>query len=675
MTMQIIDAQSPEAHSADLKAENIDKLKALFPELITEGPNGVAINQDVLKQLVGDATVTDADEKYGLNWHGKRAARQLALTPSTGTLLPCPDESVDWDTTQNLMIEGDNLEVLKLLQKSYAGKVKLIYIDPPYNTGDDFVYPDNFEDSISSYLELTGQVESGRKITSNTEASGRFHTAWLNMLHPRLKLARNLLQSDGYIAVSINDRELSHLRQIMNEIFGEENFISVLVYDKNRKNDAKLVSNGHEYMVIYGKNKSLLTELDVRLRAPKEGADEVKEIFEKLRKELNDDWKKIADELKKFYSTFSEDDPRLPLARFTKVDERGPYRDDGDPSWPGGGGPRYEVPHIKTGKPCKIPSRGWVWPTYERMKEEIDAGNIAFGQDETTIPSVRRNLFEKNDQVMRSVQFSYAQKASQDFAEIFDGKSIFQNPKSYLDMKKIVEYFSSGNDVVLDFFAGSGTTGHGVMLANADGNQRRRFILVQLPEPLDLENKDQKNAAEFCLESGFQMKLSEITKERLRRAAIRVNSEFPSYQGDFGFRVYKLDVSNIRAWDQNPEDIERSLLDHQNHLIEDRSESDILYELLLKLGLDLCVPIEQQQIAGKTVHSIGGGVLLACLAERITRDQVEDLAQGIVAWHKAQAPASDSTCVFRDSAFADDIAKTNLAAILNQAGIKNVRSL
>ncbi|QGW22957.1 site-specific DNA-methyltransferase [Stutzerimonas nosocomialis] len=673
--MQKIDAQSPEANSADLKAENIDKLKALFPELITEGPNGVAINQDVLKQLVGDATVTDADEKYGLNWHGKRAARQLALTPSTGTLRPCPDESVDWDSTQNLMIEGDNLEVLKLLQKSYAGKVKLIYIDPPYNTGDDFVYPDNFEDSISSYLELTGQVESGRKITSNTEASGRFHTAWLNMLHPRLKLARNLLQSDGYIAVSINDRELSHLRQIMNEIFGEENFISVLVYDKNRKNDAKLVSNGHEYMVIYGKNKSLLTELDVRLRAPKEGADEVKEIFEKLRKELNDDWKKIAEELKKFYSKFSEDDPRLPLARFTKVDERGPYRDDGDPSWPGGGGPRYKVPHIKTGKPCKIPSRGWVWPTYERMKEEIDAGNIAFGEDETTIPSVRRNLFEKNDQVMRSVQFSYAQKASQDFAEIFDGKSIFQNPKSYLDMKKIVEYFSSGNDVVLDFFAGSGTTGHGVMLANADGNQRRRFILVQLPEPLDLENKDQKNAAEFCLESGFQMKLSEITKERLRRAAIRVNTEFPSQQGDLGFRVYKLDFSNIRAWNQNPEDIERSLLDHQDHLIEGRSESDILYELLLKLGLDLCVPIEQQQIAGKTVHSIGGGVLLACLAERITRDQVEDLAQGIVAWHKAQAPASDSTCVFRDSAFADDIAKTNLAAILNQAGIKSVRSL
>ncbi|WP_256656616.1 site-specific DNA-methyltransferase [Pseudomonas sp. C 49-2] len=675
MTMQKIDAQSPEAHSADLKAENIAKLKSLFPELINEGPNGVAINQDVLKQLVGDATATDADEKYGLNWHGKRAARQLALTPSTGTLLPCPHESVDWQKTQNLMIEGDNLEVLKLLQKSYAGKVKLIYIDPPYNTGDDFVYPDNFEDSIARYLELTGQIESGRKLTSNTEAGGRFHTSWLNMIYPRLKLARNLLQQDGYIVVSINDRELSNLRQTMNEIYGEENFIAVLVYDKNRKNDAKLISNGHEYMVVYGKNKALLTELDVRLRAPKEGADEVKELFNKLRHEFNDDWKQVSAELKKFYSTFDEDDPRAPLSRFTKVDERGPYRDDGDPSWPGGGGPRYEVPHETTGKPCKIPSRGWVWPTYERMKEEIDAGNISFGIDETTIPSVRRNLFEKNDQVMRSVQFSYAQKASQDFAALFDGKSIFQNPKSYRDMQKITEYFSDNGDIVLDFFAGSGTTAHGVMLANAENNQNRRFILVQIPEPLNIEDKDQNLAAQFCLESKLQLTISEITKERLRRAGVKVSTETPNFQGDVGFRVYKLDFSNIRAWNQNPVDIERSLLDHQDHILHDRNEDDILTELLLKLGLDLCVPIEQRQIASKTIHSIGGGVLLACLTENITRDEVEDLAQGIITWQKAQAPASDSTCVFRDSAFADDIAKTNLAAILNQAGIKNVRSL
>ena len=218
--MQIIDAASPLAQSADLMTGNIEQLKALFPELITEGPNGVAVNVDVLKALVGDRTITDTDEKYGLNWHGKRRARQLALTPSTGTLRPCPEESVDWDTTQNLMIEGDNLEVLKLLQKSYAGKVKLIYIDPPYNTGKDFVYPDNFQDNIKNYLELTGQVEGSQKISSNTEASGRFHTDWLNMMYPRLKLARNLMSSLGAIFISIDDNELANLKAVCDDIFG-----------------------------------------------------------------------------------------------------------------------------------------------------------------------------------------------------------------------------------------------------------------------------------------------------------------------------------------------------------------------------------------------------------------------------------------------------------------------
>ena len=220
--MQIIDAASPLAQSADLMTGNIEQLKALFPELITEGPNGVAVNVDVLKALVGDRTITDTDEKYGLNWHGKRRARQLALTPSTGTLRPCPEESVDWDSTQNLMIEGDNLEVLKLLQKSYAGKVKLIYIDPPYNTGKDFVYPDNFQDNIKNYLELTGQAEGGRKVSSNTEASGRFHTDWLNMMYPRLRLARALMADDGAVFISIADQEIHNLRHVLDEVFGPE---------------------------------------------------------------------------------------------------------------------------------------------------------------------------------------------------------------------------------------------------------------------------------------------------------------------------------------------------------------------------------------------------------------------------------------------------------------------
>lgn len=674
--MEKILAGDPASESLDVRADNIEKLKALFPELITENANGAVINIDVLKQLVGDATATDAEEKYGLNWHGKRRARQLALTPSTGTLRPCPGDSVDWDTTQNLMIEGDNLEVLKLLQKSYSAKVKLIYIDPPYNTGSDFVYPDNFEDSIKNYLELTGQVEGGAKVSSNTEASGRFHTDWLNMMLPRLKLGLSLLRQDGFIIVSIGDREFGHLRALMNEIYGEENFVGVLVFDRNRKNDAKLLSVGHEYMVVYARDKALLKALEVKLRAPKEGVEEVRELFEKLRSEFGEDWERIGDGLREFYGTFDEDDPRAPLTRFTKVDERGPFRTDGNPSWPGGNGPRYEVLHPVTKLPCKVPGRGWVWPTRDRMEEEIKAGNVVFGVDETTIPSVRMNLFEKDEQVMRSVQFSYAQKATQDFAALFDGKAVFQNPKSYRDLQKLVTYFTDAGDVVCDFFAGSGTTGHGVMLSNASAGLEpgRRFILVQIPEPLDPEDKDQKIAADFCNEMSLPQNIAELTKERLRRSGAAVLSELPGTDVDIGFRVYKLDQSNIRAW-RASDDLERDLLESVDHVAENRSEEDVLTELLLKLGLDLCVPIGQRRIAGKKVHAVGGGVLMACLDPRVERDDAEPLALGIAEWHAALAPTGETTCVFRDTAFADDVAKTNLAAILEQHGIGQVRSL
>jgi adenine-specific DNA-methyltransferase len=309
------------------------------------------------------------------------------------------------------------------------------------------------------------------------------------------------------------------------------------------------------------------------------------------------------------------------------------------------------------------------------MKQEIDAGHIVFGPDEKRIPSIRRNLFEKDEQVLRSVIFSYAQKASQDFAALFDGKLVVQNPKSYRDLYRLVTYLTDPGDLVLDFFAGSGTTGHGTMLANAEGKPPRRFILVQLQELLDPQDKDQKIAADFCASVGKPSNLGEITKERLRRAAKKVRDENPMFAGDIGFRVFKLDSSNIRAWEPNRDNLPKTLEESVAHLKTDRTEEDILYELLLKLGLDLCVPIEQQTIAGKTVHSIGGCVLLACLAEKISRDDIEPLAQGIVAWHKTLAPAGDTTCVFRDNAFADDVAKTNLAAILQQHGLGNVRSL
>jgi adenine-specific DNA-methyltransferase len=663
--MKKLTANDPETKSADVVAENLAHLQAIFPKAFTEG----RIDFAVLRQLLGGA-VDDTPEKYGLNWHGKRAFRQLALTPSTGTLLPSEAESVDWDTTQNLMIEGDNLEVLKLLQKSYANSVKLIYIDPPYNTGKDFVYPDDFQDNIANYKNLTSQ-----NLTSNPETNGRFHTDWLNMMYPRLAQARNLLREDGFLIVSIDDSEQGNLRSLLNETFGEENFVAVLVFDRNRKNDAKLFSVGHEYMIVYARNKALLTEHNVQLRSKKIGVEDVRKEFERLRAEHGDNWAEVGRGLRDYYKTFKKDDPRRPLSRFTKVDERGPYRTDGNPSWPGGGGPFFDVPHPVTRRPCKPPSRGWVWSSYERMKEEIDKGNIVFGADETTVPGVRMTLFESDDQVMRSVLFSYAQKASQDFAELFDGKRVFDNPKSIVDLERLVDYIAKPGDLVLDFFAGSGTTGHAVMAQNAIDNGKRRFILVQLPEPLDSTKKEQKLTAELCDQLGKPRNLAELTKERLRRAAKKVKAEHPDYTGDLGFRVFKLDSSNIKAWDPNREVTNENLLSNTEHLVEGRTDEDVLYELLLKLGLDLTVPIEEKTIGGHTVYSIGLGKLMVCLANDVTHKAVEPLAMGIIKWHKELKPEGDVSLVFKDSGFADDVSKSNLTAILEQHGLKNVRSV
>ena len=671
--MQKITANDPAAYSVDVRAENIDKLKTLFPELITEGAEGAAINVDVLKQLVGDTTVTDPDEKYGLNWHGKRRARQLALTPSTGTLRPCLEDSVDWDTTQNLMIEGDNLEVLKLLQKSYANKVKLIYIDPPYNTGKDFVYPDNFQDSIKNYLELTGQVEGGAKINSNTEASGRFHTDWLNMMYPRLKLARNMLQDDGLIVCSIDDAELANLTEILDEIFGTENEMAVLVWDRNRKNDAKFFSVGHEYMLVYAKNKQSLIDAGVLFREPKAGIEKAKELYARLRLENSDNWETIKKQWRDFFRALADSDPMKPLGRFTKVGPKGPYRDDGDISWPGGGGPKYEVLHPVTGRPCKIPAGGWVYASPETFLNEVENGRVVFGDDETTLPRQMRLLFEGDGQVLTSVNFSYAQTATMDFVELM-GARVFDNPKYWEDIRRIIQYLTKRDDVVLDFFAGSGTTAHAVFEQNSVDQGARRVIVVQIPEVLSVENKDQKIAVEYLAKLRRPLNIAELTKERLRRARdkVKAKGQFPG--NDTGFRVYKLDQSNIRIW-QPRDDLEKDLIDNIEHIVAGRSEDDVLTELLLKLGLDLCVPIEQRQIAGKRVHAIGGGVLLACLDTSITAVDAEALALGIADWHQQLAPSGDTTCVFRDSAFADDVAKTNLAAILDQHGIHTVRSL
>jgi adenine-specific DNA-methyltransferase len=654
--MKPLIASDPETKSPDFIAQNIAKLKELFPELVTEGPYGAAVNVDVLKQLVGDKTVTDAEEKYGLNWHGKRRARQLALTPSTGTLRPCPEDSVDWETTKNIMIEGDNLEVLKLLQKSYAGKVKLIYIDPPYNQDADVVYEDDFVDSIKNYKMLTGQISSdGRILTSATSASGRYHTKWLNMVYPRLRLARNLLTNDGVILVSIDDGEVQHLKAVLAELFGEENSLAVLIWNKQHSQQQGLFKRYHEYVLCFARRADLLTNIGGGTGEIDAGA--LKKIS---RENPASDFefpagvRFDAPDGVELSGTFGGSE-KVTVVRGRFVCEKGKTK--------------YPVT-LRAGWTQRNQMESWFSgkETFDTKGQKViefyfnSAGKLKCRKERTKItpPSL---LPEYG---MVSAQTGY-------LTELM-GASVFPTPKPVAMLQDFLNWFASPGDVVMDFFAGSGTLGEASM-RSASGEGGPRFVLVQLPEPLDPKNKDQKTAADFCDKLGKPRTIAELTKERLRRAAKKIKEENPMFAGDLGFRVFKLDSTNIREWDPNRDNLAESLEASVDHLKTDRTEQDILFELLLKLGLDLCVPIETKNIGEHDVHNIGAGTLLVCLSRSIPSSDVEPLALGLVAWHKELKPAGETTVVFRDSAFADDVAKTNLTAILEQNGITNVRSL
>ena len=638
MTMQKIEPYAPEAQSADLVADNISKLKALFPELVSEtvheGKTTATLNVDVLKALVGDQTVTDADEKYGLNWHGKRKARQMALTPSTGTLRPCPEESVDWETTQNLMIEGDNLEVLKLLQKSYAGKVKLIYIDPPYNTGKDFVYPDNFQDNIRNYLEITGQTEGGVRISSNTDASGRFHTDWLNMIYPRLKLAHSLLANDGAIFVSIADHEVHNLRAAMNEVFGEENFVACVIWQKvyAPKSSARHFSEDHDYIVVYAKNS------DVWRPTLLPRTEEQNAIFKNPDNDPRGLWRANNLAARNYYS-------------------KGTY----SVTCPGG-------------RVIEGPPKGSYWRISEDKFRELDAdGRIWWGEDGNNVPAPKIFLSEvMNGRVPQTFwgyqEVGHTQEAKKELLDVVsfpNSDIVFETPKPTRLLRRILQVGTTKDrdDLVLDFFAGTGTMMDAVFQQNTEDGGARRCIVVQLPEPLEGGDAAGWNS------------VADITKARLVGAGKRQRAAGADTAGDVGFRVFKLDTSNIRAWNPNPTDVKASLFAHLDHIEPGRSNDDVLYEVLLKLGLDLCVPMEHKNIAGKAVHSVGGGALLACLDAHIGVSDAEALALGMAEWREQQGTATETTAIFRDSAFENDVAKSNVAAILEQHGIKQVRSL
>lgn len=625
--MKRIIANDPETRSADVVAENVEHLKGLFPEAFTEGK----VDFDVLRQLLGGA-VDEGEEKYGLNWHGKKQARQLALTPSTGTLRPCPEDSVDWDTTRNLMIEGDNLEVLKLLQKSYAGKVKLIYIDPPYNTGRDFIYPDNYRDNIRNYLEMTGQIDGDRrKLSSNAEASGRFHTDWLNMMYPRLKLARNLLKNDGTIFVSIDDNEIHSLREVMDDIFGGENFIATIIWHKmdSPKNSAAHFSEDHDYILVFARDSG--------------------------------SWRpNVLPRTEQMLARYKnpDDDPRGPWL-LSDLAARNVYNEG-----------RYPIT-TKSGRVIPGPPAGSYWRVSREKFQELDRDNrIWWGESGNNRPGIKRFLSEVRDGVVPQTYWPWkdvgsTRNAKQELSHLMgagSGEDLFVTPKPTRLLARMLQISTDAGeaDIVLDFFAGSGSTGHAVLQANLRDGSSRRYILVQIAE--------QTNNSKFP-------SLAELTRERLRRAAKTIKDENPMFTGDLGFRVFKLDTSNLRAWEPDRDDLEGTLLTNIEHVKAGRSEDDILYELLLKLGLDLCVPTETRNIAGKLVRSIGAGTLVACLDRKIEFNDIEPLAHGIAAWHAELAPAGETTVVFRDSAFADDVAKTNCTAILHQHGLGNVRSI
>ena len=635
--MKRIRAQDPESRSPDLTAANVAHLASLFPEAFADGKVDFA----VLRELLGDA-VDETDEKYGLNWHGKRRARRLALTPSTGTLRPCPEESVAWESTRNLMIEGDNLEVLKLLQKSYANKVKLIYIDPPYNTGKDFVYRDNHRDGTRNYLRITGQLDgNGDKLSSNTDASGRFHTNWLNMMYPRLKAARTLLRQDGVLIASISDAEAHHLRAVLDEIFGYDNFLGCVMWNSTKSvTNTALISVSHTYNVIYARNRDHFVRNRSHFR-----------LFEKGDGFANPD-----------------DDPR------------GPWK--ADPFQVGGERPNqmYPITNPNTGKVYR-PNPGNSWKNeLQVFRQLLEDNRIVFGVSGEAGPQRKRFLSEAEDRGKVAKTWwddvdttTNATRAARNLM----GADVFDNPKPVSLIRRFIQLgtHEPSDTVVLDFFAGSGTTAQAVIEQNEDDQGNRRYVLVQFPEVLDGEKPEQKAAFDYCERMKTRTTLSELTKERLRRAGRRGKDSLPARAVDVGFRVFKLDSSNIREWEPDRSNLAESLLDQLEHVKLDRGEDDLFYELLLKLGFDLCAPVEQREIAGKRVNAVAGGALVTCLAESIKGPEVDDLALGIVSWRDEMDAAEDVTVVFRDSAFEDDVAKANMTEILGQYDVKDVRSL
>jgi adenine-specific DNA-methyltransferase len=604
-----------DGQSMDIVEHNIEQLKELFPDVFSEGK----IQFDKLQALLGNH-ITEEEDNYNFTWHGKLKAGRLAQTPSTGTLRPCKDESEYWDNTQNLFIEGDNLEVLKLLQKSYHRQVKMIYIDPPYNTGNDFVYKDDFKDGVKNYLEMTGQLDGeGKKSGTNSNSTGRYHTNWLNMMYPRLKLARNLLRDDGVIFISIHDNEFSNLKKICDEVLGEANFVASVTWKARVKpvniGEAKYRPQKEvEYVLAYQKKN--ISGVFSPLYTGGERA--YPHILEDREYRLTTILKSNRGANKRSTMTFSLDNYSPPDGQRWQAgeDEIRRLSDEG-------------YLEFKDGTPFR-----------RYFKDEEGAEHDPF------------YCFMDSD------WSSTSEAGKNHLNNLVGDEHGFDTVKPVRLIQTLIQSATSpdSSDVVLDFFAGSGTTGESVLRQNKIDSGNRKYILVQLPEPF--EGKSSFN------------NVVDLTKRRIVVSAQKIQEENPDYKGDLGFKVFKLDTSNIKRWEADFDTLEDDLLAGADYIKQDRSSEDILYELLLKYGLDLTVPIETRTIAGKTVYSIGLGALVVCLEKDVSME----LVNGVGAL-KVELQPEIMRVVFTDNGFKDDVVKTNAMQTLKRYGIADIKSL
>ena len=672
-------------HTSDKATENFEKLSKLFPNAVTEtiNENGEvvrAIDKDTLMQEISCTVVEGNEERYQFTWPDKRKSLRQAFAPTTDTLRPVRAESVGRDGTpggfdsENLYVEGDNLEVLKLLQETYLGRVKMIYIDPPYNTGSDFVYHDDFAQSAADYKAASGQFDdAGNRLVQNLESNGRFHTDWLNMIYPRLKIAKNLLADDGVIFISIDDNEVANLRKVCDEIFGASNFVAQFAWAAGRKNDSKHVSISHEYIVTYFKSAKYIADNKIVWRERKQGLDDIYATYDSLRKKYGKDNKAVEKALKAWYSSLPDGHPAKDHSHYSRVDDKGVFF-AADISWPGGGGPKYEVLHPVTGKPVAVPSRGWIF-SEDRMKEQIAAGRVLFGEDERGVPTLKAYLNEHEKSVPYSVFYKDGRAASKRLKTLL-GDKVFENPKDEEIIKRLIEFSGTGkNDIVLDFFSGSGTTAHALMLAEAEKPLGRKFILVQLPEAIDPDKassekakKVARNAIAFLDSLNAKHNICEIGKERIRRASRKIREEnATTLPKDFdgGFRVLRLDSSNMQDVYYKPADQKQGdLLAQVQNLKSDRTVEDLLFQVMLDLGVPLSAKIEETTIDGKKVFNVDDNYLIACFDKNITERTIQ-----------AVAKQNPYYFVMQDSSMANDSVATNFDQIFATYSPDTVRKV